>query len=90
MKKIRRWTHAFLARTKPGRKLPSSWDEKMERKAVERFLFVHELKAILDQLDPTDAIEANAVGNLHVTNLEGTGIGYIDLFEGKYVEFDKE
>ena len=63
--------------------LPTSTEEKYaqfdKERRLEQWLYVHELKALLDKLQPDDWLERSEVGNLCVMR-DGERIGVIDLF----------
>lgn len=80
--------------------LPSSLEEKMnDFNAKEGYyphwVFVHELKTLLGQLEDTDWVTPNQVWNLTIHRAnpetgEGVYIGYIDLLTNKVVIFGQE
>lgn len=46
--------------------LPNSFPEKHERRTRQHWMYVHELRSLLDQLEPDDWLTPNKLGNLSV------------------------
>jgi hypothetical protein len=74
--------------------LPESVPEKRKSfetgRYLEHWMYVHELRAILDKLRPDDWLTPNEVHNLCV-NREGDGfIGYIDFLDTELELFSEQ
>jgi hypothetical protein len=73
--------------------LPESWPEKRKQSdgegRFEHWMYVHELKAILDRLEPTMWLQPNQVRNLAVYDGDEF-IGYIDFFQTSLHSFDQD
>ena len=67
-------------------KLPTSSEEKSKYRGVQHWLFVWELKALLETLNDGDDLTPNAVANLAIGRKEEY-IGFIDFATGE-VELD--
>ncbi len=76
--------------------LPSSVEMKhTETNSVDEFInqrwmYVHELRDILDQFADSDYVELNAVKNLNVYMNDGTSLGTIELLWARYTTWDEE
>jgi hypothetical protein len=70
--------------------LPNSLPEKLESFAkdqyIEHWMYVHELRALLDELQPDDWLTPNRINNLVIGRGEKNGIGIID-FSSNEIEF---
>jgi len=63
--------------------LPDSKSEKHEafqtERRIEKWMYVHELRALLDQLQPDDWLTPNQVNNLTIGRDDNDNIGIIDF-----------
>lgn len=56
---------------------------------IEHWMYVHELKALLDKLDPNYVLTPNYVHNLYISRGDDGGVGYIDFHRNDIVLFEK-
>ena len=77
-------------------KLPSSVEKRYaENDAIDdfisqRWMYIHELRSILEQFDDTDFVELNAVKNLNAYNDDGTSLGTIEILWARFTTWDEE
>ena len=77
-------------------KLPSSVERKyaetdpIDEFIDQRWMYVHELRSILEQFEDTDYVELNAVKNLNVCKDDGTSLGTIEILWARFTTWDEE
>jgi len=69
--------------------LPSSLEEK-GKDVEQHWLFVHELRKILDELKSDDWLTPNTVGNLNVGRGSNPQVATINLYSNEIVWWGKE